>query len=49
MAFDDWRERALWLDRELEKLAADESFRAGPHRPRIEALSVRTHLRYWGR
>jgi hypothetical protein len=47
VAFDDWWERCLTLDAELERLGTDESFPDGPDRDRIEAWSEATHLELW--
>ena len=44
--FDEWWDRALALDAQLERMESDPSLRAGPDWARIEALSVATH-RYW--
>ena len=46
---DEWWNRSLELDAELEALSDDDSIPAGPNRAAIEAWSVRTHLRYWER
>jgi uncharacterized protein len=47
VSFDDWWERVLGLDAQLERLASDESIPAGPDRTQIEMWSVATHLRVW--
>ena len=47
--FDEWWNRSLELDAELEALSDDESIPAGPNRAAIEAWSVQTHLRCWER
>ena len=47
VSFDDWWERVLDLDAQLEARATDESIPAGPDRDRIEAWSVATHLAAW--
>ena len=46
---DEWWNRALELDAELEALSDDESIPAGPNREVIEAWSVQTHLHHWDR
>jgi hypothetical protein len=46
---NEWWNRALELDAELEALSDDESIPAGPNREAIEAWSVQTHLRCWER
>lgn len=48
VVFDEWWNRSLELDAELEALSDDDSIPAGPNRTAIEAWSVRTHLHYWG-
>ncbi len=47
--FDEWWNRSLELDAELEALSDDESIPAGPNRAAIEAWSVQTHLNHWER
>jgi hypothetical protein len=47
VTFEDWWQRCLALDAELEQLAADESFPAGPDRTRIESWSIATHRSTW--
>lgn len=47
VALDDWQRRCGDLDARLERLAGDEAHPEGPDRARIEAWSVRTHLRRW--
>lgn len=47
VSFEDWWERALSLDAELEAIAADESLRPGPDHARIEAWCVDAHRRSW--
>ena len=39
--------RVLDLDRQLEQLATDDRYPAGPDRRRIEAGSIRIHLETW--
>jgi hypothetical protein len=46
---DEWWNRSLELDAELEELSDDDSIPAGPNRAAIEAWSVQTHLHYWER
>ena len=45
--FGEWRARWRALDSTLEKLAADDTYPAGPDRSRIEGFGVEAHLRSW--
>lgn len=45
--FQDWWQRALDLDWELERRLDDDTIPAGPQRAHIEEWSVATHLRLW--
>jgi uncharacterized protein len=45
--FDDWWNRALSLDAELESFLDDSSIPSGPDRAAVESWSVDTHLRRW--
>jgi hypothetical protein len=47
VSFDDWWQRCLDLDAQLERLEADESYPADPDRSRIESWSVAAHLAAW--
>jgi hypothetical protein len=47
--FDEWWERSLQLDAELEALANDKGLPPAPDRERIEAWLVRIHQRFLGR
>jgi len=49
VSFDEWWNRALRLDAELEALSDDESLPSEPDRTAIAAWSVKTHLHTWGR
>ena len=44
LSFNEWWQRCLDLDAQLERLGADEAYPSGPDRERIEAWSVQTHL-----
>jgi hypothetical protein len=45
--FQDWWERALDLDRELERRLGDDQIPSGPQRDWIESWSINTHLKVW--
>ena len=47
VSFDEWWNRALTLDAELESLLDDESLPSRPDWVTIESWSVDTHLRLW--
>jgi len=47
VSFDEWWNRALTLDAELEAFTYDDSLPPGPDRLAIEAWSVATHLAFW--
>ena len=47
VTFDDWWDRSLRLDAQLQTLAADETIPAGPDRAGIQQWSVETHLKHW--
>jgi len=49
VSFDEWWQRTLQLDAELESLQSEVELSAGPDRSRIEAWSVRAHLESWRR
>lgn len=45
--FDDWWNRSLELDAQLESLETDDGFRSEPDRARIDAWSIAAHQRTW--
>jgi hypothetical protein len=45
--FEDWWERSLALDAELELIGSDESIRPHPDRARIDAWCIDAHQRMW--
>lgn len=45
--FNEWWERSLDLDAEMEAIALDDSIPAGPDRSRIEQWVVAAHQRVW--
>ncbi|MCP3883318.1 MAG: nucleotidyltransferase [Sulfitobacter sp.] len=45
--FDQWWERSLELDAQLEAIGEDASIREGPDRERIDAWCVDAHRRVW--
>jgi hypothetical protein len=45
--FDEWWNRTVALDRDLETLADDDSLPPGPQAATIELWSIETHLRHW--
>ena len=45
--FDDWWQRCLGLDAELERMLSDDTRPEGPDRPRIARWVVDTHLAWW--
>jgi hypothetical protein len=45
--FQDWWERALDLDRQLERRLSDNHIPPGSQRDRIDTWSVATHLKLW--
>ncbi len=47
--FEEWWQRCLGLDAELERMAGDESLPAQPDRTTIERWAVATHLAWWAR
>ena len=47
VSFDEWWQRCLDLDTQLERLAENDSHPDGPDRQRIDRWSVRTHLSTW--
>jgi len=47
--FDEWWNRSLALEAELEALVDDASLPEGPDRSAIQAWSVKTHLQIWDR
>jgi uncharacterized protein len=47
--FEEWWNRSLELDAELEAMAEDDSIPPEPDRAAIEAWSVQTHLALWQR
>lgn len=47
VAFEEWWDRCLALDAQLERMAADDSMPAGADRERIASWSVSTHLASW--
>ena len=49
VSFEEWWQRCLALDAQLEQMATDESLPEGSDRRRIESWSVATHLSYWTR
>jgi hypothetical protein len=44
---EDWWDRCLALDAELDRLAGDERYPEGPDRDRIEMWSADAHRRHW--
>lgn len=48
VTFDDWWNRCLDLDGQLERLLEDDAIPEGPQRQRIEAWSIATHRQAWG-
>ncbi len=49
VTFDEWWDRSLHLDAELEALSQDDSLPMGADREAIASWSVRTHLAMWDR
>lgn len=47
--FDDWWDRVLELDAQMESMLDDTSIPEGPDRARIEDWSVQTHQAIWNR
>ncbi len=47
VSFDDWWERSLALDTELEAIADDDSIRPEPDRARIDSWCIDAHQRVW--
>lgn len=47
VVFDEWWDRCLDLDGQLERMEGDESLPPGPDRERIATWSVSTHLASW--
>jgi hypothetical protein len=47
VSFDQWWDRCLVLDAELEAMATDETLPEGPDRGRIEPWIISTHLQAW--
>ncbi len=47
VAFEEWWDRCLALDAQLERMAEDDSLPAGADRERIAEWSVSTHLALW--
>jgi hypothetical protein len=47
VAFDEWWQRCLALDAQLERFAEDDSLPVGPDRAQIETWAVETHLLWW--
>ncbi len=47
--FDEWWERVLELDAQLESMLDDDSIRPGADRDRIESWSIATHQKVWER
>jgi hypothetical protein len=45
--FEEWWQRTLQVDRELERLANDDRYPSGPDRERINAWSIATHFETW--
>lgn len=47
VSFDDWWNRSLELDAQLEAMESDDQFRPGPDRERIDTWSIAAHQRTW--
>jgi hypothetical protein len=47
ISFQEWWERALDLDDQLEQKLDDDTLPTGPERDRIEQWSIATHLNFW--
>lgn len=47
VGFDEWWERSLALDADLEAIASDESIRPEPDRARIDTWCIDAHQRVW--
>jgi hypothetical protein len=47
VSFEDWWERSLALDAELEAIADDDSIRPEPDRARIDAWCIDAHQQVW--
>ena len=47
VGFEQWWERSLDLDAQLERIGDDQSFRPNPDRKRIEGWCIDAHLRTW--
>ena len=47
VSFEEWWERSLTLDAELEAVAEDDSIRREPDRARIDAWCIDAHQRVW--
>ena len=47
VSFDEWWERSLVLDAELEAIADDDSIRPEPDRTRIDSWCIDAHQRVW--
>jgi hypothetical protein len=47
VTFEDWWNRSMLLDAQLQALADDVTIPAGPDRARIQQWSVETHLKNW--
>lgn len=45
--FEDWWDRSLRLDAQLQALADDDTIPDGPDRAKIQQWSVDTHLKHW--
>ncbi|UDY34983.1 DNA polymerase beta superfamily protein [Dermatobacter hominis] len=45
--FEEWWQRVLELDRQLEDLESDVRYRAGPDRERIDRWSIEVHRAIW--
>lgn len=47
VSIDEWWNRSLELDAQLEAMESDDDFRPGPDRNRIDAWSIDAHRRTW--
>lgn len=49
VSFDDWWDRSLELDAQLEEMQSDASMQPGPDRQRIDRWLIDAHQRVWDR